>query len=246
MKRYLIFFAALTLVQLALPGAINAKVTDYPLQSKYPNIMLYQGEVPKKVIALTFDDGPDERYTPKVLDVLKKYHVKATFFLLGSRVKKYPNVAKRIVKEGHVIGNHTYWHPQLTKTGKDNMKWEIKKTEKEIEHATGHRTSLFRAPYGALNDNLVKEIGDMGYKGIGWSIDTNDWRELPTKKIISNVMNYAHPGAITLMHSAGHWTLDLSGTVQALEKIIPRLRKEGYEFVTIPEMWDISHPQPYK
>src|SRR5699024_12655273 len=110
MKRYLSFFAALILVQLALPGAIDAKVADYPLQSKYPNMMLYQGEVPRKIIALTFVDGPDERYTPKVLDVLNTYHVKATFSSLGSRVTKYPTVARRMVGEHHAHGNGTYWH----------------------------------------------------------------------------------------------------------------------------------------
>lgn len=225
---------------------IAQNAANYPLQGKYPNIMLYQGQVQQKIIALTFDDGPDQRFTPQVLDVLKKHRVKATFFLMGSRVKKHPNVAKRIVKEGHVIGNHTYWHPQLTKTGKQNMKWEINQTEQQIERATERHTSLFRAPYGALNDKLVKEIGDMGYKGIGWSIDTNDWKELGPQKITKNVLNHVHPGAIVLMHSAGHWSLDLSGTVRALDQIIPKLRKEGYEFVTIPELWNASHPQFYK
>lgn len=246
MKRVFSLISIAMLTLFFFPEVSNAQISNYPLQGKYPDIMMYQGKVHQKIIALTFDDGPDNRFTPQVLDVLKKHHVKATFFLMGSRVKKHPQVAKRIVDEGHTIGNHTYWHPQLTKTGKHSMKWEINKTEQQIQKATGRRTSLFRAPYGALNDKLVKEIGDMGYKGIGWSIDTNDWKELPPKQIINNVMDHLHPGAVTLMHSAGHWTLDLSGTVSALDEMIPKLRKKGYEFVTIPELWNASHLQPYK
>lgn len=246
MKFCLSFVATMMLMMFISSGTSNANISNYPLQGKYPNIMMYQGKVHQKIIALTFDDGPDQRFTPQVLDVLKKHHVKATFFLMGSRVKKNPDVAKRIVEEGHAIGNHTYWHPQLTKSGQHSMKWEINKTEQQIERATGQRTSLFRAPYGALNDKLVKQIGDLGYKGIGWSIDTNDWKELPPKQIVNNVMDNVHPGAISLMHSAGHWSLDLSGTVRALDQIIPKLRKKGYEFVTVPELWDASHSQPYK
>lgn len=236
----------LMFTMLILPETSNAQIANYPLQGKYPNIMMYQGQVRQKIIALTFDDGPDQRFTPQVLDVLKKYHVQATFFLMGSRVKKHPHIAERIVNEGHVVGNHTYWHPQLTESGEHSMKWEITKTEKQIQEATGYKTTLFRAPYGALNRDLVEQIGRMGYRGIGWSIDTNDWKEPPAKQIINNVMDHVHPGAIILMHSAGHWSLDLSATVRALDKLIPRLRKEGYQFVTIPELWDASHPQLYK
>src|SRR5690625_1417475 len=117
----------------------------YPLQTKYPDIMLYKGDPNKKVIALTFDDGPDHRFTPQLLDVLKKYDVRATFFLLGTRVQKYPDVVKRIAKEDHVIGNHTYWHPELPKTGVQNMVWEIEKNEEEIKSVTNNVSNLFRA-----------------------------------------------------------------------------------------------------
>lgn len=219
----------------------SAQASTYPLQNKYPNIMMYKAQTKEKVVALTFDDGPDQRFTPKILNVLSKYHVNATFFLMGSRVAKYPNVAKRIVKEGNIIGNHTYWHPQLTKSGEHSMKWEIKKTERQIQSVAGRKTKLFRAPYGALNDMLVKKLGDMGYKGIGWSVDTQDWKGLSAKQITHHVVQFVHPGAIILMHSAGHWTQDLTGTVRALDQMIPRLKKEGYRFVTIPELWKISH-----
>ncbi len=219
----------------------TVQASTYPLQTTFPDIMMYKAHTNKKVIALTFDDGPDQRFTPDILDVLNQHHVNATFFLMGSRVAKYPHVAKRIVKTGHAAGNHTYWHPQLTKTGVHNMKWEINKTEQQIQAATGTKPKLFRAPYGALNKTLVKKLGGMGYKGIGWSIDTNDWKELSARSIVNRVFNNVHPGAIILMHSAGHGTQDLSGTVHALKKMIPRLKKKGYRFVTIPELWSLEH-----
>ncbi|PWA11244.1 chitooligosaccharide deacetylase [Pueribacillus theae] len=199
--------------------------------------MIYKANTNQKVIALTFDDGPDRRFTPQILDVLNKHHVKGTFFLLGTRVEKYPDVAKRIQNEGHVIGNHTYWHPELTKTSVKNMKWEVKKNEEAIQSITNFKTQLFRAPYGALDDDLVDELSKMGYRGVGWSIDTEDWKSLSSKEIKQNILNDIHPGAIILMHSAGHWTQDLSGTAEALDEVIPYLRKKGYEFVTIPELW---------
>ncbi|WP_240613592.1 polysaccharide deacetylase family protein [Pueribacillus theae] len=219
----------------ALPS-IDAS-TAYPLQSKHPDKMIYKANTNQKVIALTFDDGPDRRFTPQILDVLNKHHVKGTFFLLGTRVEKYPDVAKRIQNEGHVIGNHTYWHPELTKTSVKNMKWEVKKNEEAIQSITNFKTQLFRAPYGALDDDLVDELSKMGYRGVGWSIDTEDWKSLSSKEIKQNILNDIHPGAIILMHSAGHWTQDLSGTAEALDEVIPYLRKKGYEFVTIPELW---------
>lgn len=219
---------------------VHASDYVYPLQNKYPDVMLYKANTNNKVIALTFDDGPDERFTPPILDVLKKHDVKATFFLLGSRIMKYPHVAKRIVEEDHSIGSHTYWHPDLTKTGVDNLVWEIEENEKEIELATKTKTNLFRAPYGAMNESLVEKLGEMDYRGIGWSVDSEDWRNLSAEKVKKNILADVHPGAIILMHSAGHWTQDLTGTVDALDEVIPMLKKKGYEFITVPEMWELK------
>lgn|SRR5690625_5162594 len=234
-KHYLFFIAVFFFTFIG-----TAAIPDpsyYPLQIKYPETMIYKAETNEKVVALTFDDGPDERYTPQILDVLKKHHVKATFFLLGSRADKYPEVVKRIHQEGHIIGNHSYWHPQFTKTGVQNMVWEINKSEKAISKAVHMETNLFRAPYGALNDELVKKLNEIGYKGIGWSIDSEDWKGHPKEKIKQRVLNSLHPGAIILMHSVG----DVAATVEAVDELIPYLRKEGYYFVTVPDMWNLNY-----
>jgi peptidoglycan-N-acetylglucosamine deacetylase len=222
-------------------STISAQASDYPLQVKYPNTMIYKAHTNKKVIALSFDDGPDNRFTPLILDVLKKYDVNATFFLLGTRVHSYPDITQRIYSEGHAIGNHTYWHPILTNTGVQNMISEIEKNEKEIMSIIGIKSDLFRAPYGALDQHLVEQLEKMGYRGVGWSVDSEDWRSLTSEEVKQNVLNAIHPGAIVLMHSAGHWTQDLTGTVNALNELIPYLKKEGYIFVTIQELWSIEH-----
>jgi peptidoglycan/xylan/chitin deacetylase (PgdA/CDA1 family) len=244
-KRYIliVLVSFISLIGLIFPPYSTQASTSvaYPLQGKFPDTMLYKAHTQQKVIALSFDDGPDTRFTPLILNILNKYDVKATFFLLGTRVQKYPDVAKRIYSEGHAIGNHTYWHPILTETGVKRMIWEIEKNEQEIFSLIGQISDLFRAPYGALSEDHVHQLKKMGYKGIGWSVDSEDWKSLPAKDVKQKVLNGIHPGAIVLMHSAGHWTQDLTGTVQALDELIPYLKKKGYTFVTVPELWSIEH-----
>src|SRR5690625_4756063 len=192
-KLFVFSLSILIYLSIHLPTTKAAEY-EYPLQIKYPNIMLYKGNTNDKIVALTFDDGPDDRFTPKVLDVLKEHQVRATFFLLSSRVEKYPSVAKRIKQEGHIIGNHTYWHPDLTKHDLSRFKWEIKQAEDKIKDATGVKTNLFRAPYGAMDGNIAQELGQLGYKGIGWSVDSEDWKSIPKDKVVQNVLNEVHPG----------------------------------------------------
>lgn len=217
-------------------------VSNQLLERKYPGVIALKGSDRSNMVALTFDDGPDQHFTPQVLDVLKKHNVKATFFLMGSRVERLPKVTRRIYEEGHVIGNHTYWHPNLLKVERDQLRWEVKETEKIIKGTIGYRPHLFRPPYGNVNEKGVQTVSDMGYRIIGWSVDSLDWRGLPKEEVTRNVLSNAHPGAIILLHSGGHWTQDLSGMVGALDEIIPRLKKDGMRFVTVPELLKI----PYK
>lgn len=210
------------------------------LRAKYPNVIVSRGATDRMQLALTFDDGPDRTFTPQVLDVLKKHGVSATFFLMGSRAAALPDVTKRIADEGHIIGNHTYWHPKLYAESLERVHWELTETDKALQQITGQRPRLFRAPYGGLTSAIVEQLEKMEYSHIGWSVDSLDWKGLSKEEVMQNVMDQIHPGAIILMHSGGHWTQDLSGMVAALDELIPLLSEQGYEWVTIPDMLNIA------
>ncbi|WP_100011781.1 polysaccharide deacetylase family protein [Lentibacillus sediminis] len=210
------------------------------LQREYPNIVVLSGSTYDNRVALTFDDGPDIRFTPQVLDVLNNYQVNATFFLMGARAAERPDIVRRIQAEGHAIGNHTYWHPNLTEESLERVHWEVTATEETIEQILGFRPRLFRPPYGFLNREIVELLGDMGNAVILWNVDSLDWMELGTDAITNTVLANTAPGSIILMHDGGDETADLTDTVDALDVIIPRLQAAGMEFVTIPELINIS------
>ncbi|WP_262177374.1 polysaccharide deacetylase family protein [Saccharococcus sp. Marseille-Q5394] len=210
------------------------------LQQRYPDIFFLQGPTDEKRVALTFDDGPDPRFSNDVLDVLKQYNVPATFFVLGSRAVANPEIVKRMQNEGHVIGNHTYAHPNLVEESDlDTLEGEVTRTEDALNGIIGYRTKLFRPPYGFLYNELVEKLRDMDYYVIGWSVDSLDWQEDPPEVIASNVLDIIHPGAIILMHDGAESGGDRTNTIEALQQIIPTLQGQGYEFVTVPELLNI-------
>ncbi|WP_165769118.1 polysaccharide deacetylase family protein [Virgibacillus profundi] len=211
-------------------------VSNNKLQKEYSNIVVLRGALTENEVALTFDDGPDIRFTPQVLDVLAKHDVKATFFLLGSRAKAHREIVKRIQDEGHAIGNHTYWHPNLSEEDLGRLHWELMETEQVIADITGFKPRLFRSPYGALNEEIVKMLGEEGNTVIGWNVDSLDWKQPGAEIISDNVLSNVGFGSIILMHDGGDWTLDLSGTAQALDEIISKLKEDGTKFVTVPEL----------
>lgn len=189
----------------------------------------------EKVIALTFDDGPDPVFTPKVLDILNQYDVHATFFVIGKCVDQYPDIAKEIVEQGSEIANHTYTHANLSAIGVTKMKEEIKKADKAIMSATGVHPSLFRPPHGTYNDTLVEIVRDMGYKVVlwSWTQDTIDWCNPGTSYIINKVLGNAQNGDIIIFHDAGG---DRNQTVMALEPIIQKLQDEDFQLLTVSEL----------
>lgn len=198
--------------------------------------VIAHGATVEKKVALTFDDGPDDKYTPKILDILKSNQVKGTFFLVGEHVNRYPVIVKRIVLEGHAIGNHTWDHSDLTKQSKDKIFEEINKTDEAVKNAAGISPSLFRAPYGAVSTNVLAAAETTGHKTIGWSVDTLDWDGKSVSEILHNVRNETHPGAIILQHSAGGKGGNLDHTLEALPQIIHYLKQKGYTFVTVPQL----------
>lgn len=217
-------------------------ISNIILQQKYPETIVLQGPVTEKKIALTFDDGPDPRFSETVLDVLKEYNVPATFFVMGSRAVAYPEIVKRAKAEGHIIGNHTYFHPNLVKEGDlATLEREVTRTENSLNEIIGYRTKLFRAPYGFLYNQLVEKLKEMDYSVVVWSLDSLDWQEDPPEVIADNVLNNIHPGAIVLMHDGGDWDADRTNTIKSLHQIIPALQEQGYQFVTVPELLNIPY-----
>lgn len=198
----------------------------------------FSGPYNKAEIALTFDDGPDITFTPQILNKLKNYHVKATFFLLGENMEKYPELVKQIAAEGHVIGNHTYTHPNLTQISDEAFYEQIQKSDALIEQLVGYKPRFFRPTYGAINENQVAWATRQQMMVIQWSIDTLDWRGLDATTITNSVMANILPGSIILQHNADG--VPLQGTVDALDQIIPALQKKGATFVTLAEMFGIT------
>lgn len=204
------------------------------------NPLIHNGPTYVDQVAITFDDGPDSTFTPKILDIVKEHNVVATFFVQGNHVKVYPEILKRINEEGHTIGNHSYNHPQFTKLANTQIDWQVTRTEEEIKKVIGKKPTLFRAPYGDVNKKVVSQIKRKGYKLIQWNIDTNDWRGRSAKNIIATVQKNLKPGSIILQHSNG---TKVQGTIEALPSMIMDLKRKGYQFVTVDQMLDIP---PYR
>ena len=184
-----------------------------------------------KAIALTFDDGPWPTTTKQILEILKKNNIKATFFWVGRYLQAYPDIGKQVAAAGHAIGNHT-WNHQYIKYNEEGAAREIDRTSSLIEELTGIQTSIFRPPGGILNNGLAAYAQKKNYAVVVWSADSLDWRAL-TESLMDNVMRQAKSGGIVLMHDGGG---NRARTVKALPDIIARLRKEGYIFVTVPEL----------
>lgn len=202
--------------------------------------VVYSGSTAKMQVALTFDDGPDNKYTPKILDILRQNNVKATFFVVGRNVKLYPNNLRRISSEGHAIGNHTYSHSDLNKLTTDQVRAEITDNENAIDSVLGYHLNIMRPPYGLNSVQTIKTIADMGYKVIDWSVDTVDWNGTPPSKIMEYITKQTRPGAIILHHCAPG-KLGLDNTINVLPNEIATLKARGYQFVTVPELLDSNN-----
>jgi peptidoglycan-N-acetylglucosamine deacetylase len=199
----------------------------------------------KKKIAITFDDGPDPRWTPKILDILKEKNVPAAFFVIGVDASQYPDILKREYAEGQEIGNHTYTHPNWDEVSKTQIRWELNLTQRLIESTIGVKSILFRPPYGIDHQpEYAEEVAqlpvaqDMGYLIVGQKIDPHDWqqrdgKQIPAQEIIDGVLRQAEDGNIVLFHDGGG---DRTQTLAALPQIIDALRKQGYEFVSVSDL----------
>lgn len=200
----------------------------------------YRAEVSEKVVALTFDDGPSPEWTPKILDELKKVGVKATFFMIGKYVEKYPQIARRVAEEGHDIGNHSYDHKVLIYYRMKTLEREINEAEKVIKDVTGVETHYFRPPKAWLTYQEKEKIKEMGYEVILWTLNSKDWVTFDDKYIVRFLVHNVEPGDIILFHDGGGVFSTEGGnrreTVKAIPLLVEKLREKGYRFVTITEL----------
>ncbi len=240
--KYRLFAIAFFGITLVL--SVNKACAGLDKKLNEPGLVYWHGDINQPKIALTFDDGPNEPYTSEILDILKKYNVKATFFVLGKNVERYPDTARRIVKEGHVIGNHTYDHPYLLVQSKSHIKYEIEKAEQAIFKATHTRPYLFRPPYGVTNNWIYHTVKGYGYVTVKWSVTGNNGgKEIRNNVIEKDVLSRVTNGAIILLHDGNKLTkgADRRTIVKALPVIIESLQQKGYQLVTVPQLLGIEN-----
>ncbi|MFE0810323.1 polysaccharide deacetylase family protein [Streptomyces sp. NPDC058848] len=183
-----------------------------------------------RIMMLTFDDGPDPRYTPDILDTLAEYDVRATFFVCGEMAEHNRDLVSRMADEGHVVGNHTWSHPLLTRLNRRRIRSEMERTSEVVEQAYGEPPRWFRAPYGAWNRAAFQLGAELGMEPLAWTVDTLDWTTPGTGTIVERVEDGAAPGVVVLSHDAGG---DRSQSVRALRRYLPELLDSGYH-LTVP------------
>ena len=193
--------------------------------------------VESNTVAMTFDDGPHPKLTPRLLDLLKERGIKATFFVIGKCVAEYPDIAKRIVDEGHEIANHTWNHPQLPKLSPTALAAEITQTNDAIQQATGILPVTMRPPYGATNAAINKRLHEeYGLSVILWSVDPQDWKIRKSDHVSSHIIKNAAPGAIILAHDIH------ASTIDAMPAALDALQAKGYKFATVSELIAMDRP----
>lgn len=219
--------------------AENRMVICWPKDTSKPNFeyinSIIKNKPNPKQVALTFDDGPNSASTPLLLDVLKQNGVKATFFVTGSEAHKYPDLVRRMVKEGHDVGNHTWNHINLTTVTPENARQEITNTEKELDAILGSHSNLFRSPGGKVSESTKKILDEMGYKDVFWTVDPKDYLDTPAGDIVETVLHKTQPGGVILLHFGGA----SKNTIAALPDIVSELKEQGYTLVTVSQLLNI-------
>ena len=198
---------------------------------------IYNVDVKDKTVAISFDASWGVDNTPKILDVLGKYNVKATFFLVGAWVDKNPELVKQLDKTGQEIGNHSNMHPDMTKISNDKIIKEIAVDDAKINSLIGKSTTLFRCPSGTYNDNVIQTVEDTKHYCIQWDVDSIDWKEQGADLEYNRVISKVKPGSIILFHTYAKYT------PENLSRIIEKLRSEGYKFVKVG---DLIYKKNYK
>lgn len=192
----------------------------------------------EKVIAITFDDGPNPLYTPQIIDIFAKANSKATFFMIGEQIEKSPEIVKLVAEQGHEIGNHTFSHEKLTQLGQEECREEIKRNEELIQNLSHKKPVILRPPYLDYNDETTRFISHLGYSMIGaLNIDATDWEQPGVKFILEKTRKHIKSGGILLFHD-GYG--DRSQTITAVRQFVPELVSQGYKLVTVSELLQLA------
>lgn len=207
---------------------ISYKVMEVLASDK--KLPIYCVEKEEKKIAISFDAAWGDQYSEGILDILDKYNVKTTFFLVGFWVDKYPDMVKEIHKRGHEIGNHSATHPHMSKLSREQIIEELKSTDEKIKSLTGQEPFLFRPPFGDYDNTLIKTAKECGHYTIQWDVDSLDWKELGVDHVVDRVTRNISNGSIVLFHNNAKYVLEY------LPLVIERLQEDGYEIVPISEI----------
>ncbi len=234
-----------------LTAAVAAAASAASYQSMAPTGQWYGRTFaglsrPSKRLALTYDDGPNDPHTLRLLEVLARHNVHATFFLIGRYVQQRPDVARELVQAGHIVGNHTFTHPWLIFKGTRELRTQLADCERALNNALGAHSNLFRPPFGGRRPAVLRIARHMGLKPIMWNVTGYDWNAPSVEHIQRKVASQVRGGDVILLHDGGHRSFgaDRSYTVTATDRLISRYKSEGYEFVTVPEMMEkavVSH-----
>jgi len=251
-KRRLAIGAA---VALALVSALTYeayRIAESPSSQLFGKTLV-SGPKDERVVALTYDDGPNPPYTDEILAVLRAEHVRATFFVVGRAVQAYPLVVRREVEGGNAIGNHTWSHGHLVLYGEDGLRRTLERTDQAIYAAAGVHTRIMRPPFGSRDWLVLGEVRKLGYTPVMWSVPlANDWEYPPARLIAARVLRYVGDGAIIDLHDGNRGIVcarvrgvpsrlcDRSADVGATRMIVDALKRQGYRFVTIPELLRLS------
>ncbi len=228
-----------TLAQISIAAPVAEK--NRPSPAAEPRLTFNSVHVDGPYIAMTFDDGPSAKLTPKLLDLLAAHHIKATFFVIGENVAEHPEIVARAAHEGHEIENHSWSHPNLAKMSDEGVRRELRRTEDAIKSATGARPILLRPPYGSLTTRQKRWIHDeFGYDVILWDVDPYDWKRPGPAVVCNRILRETRPGSIVLSHDIH------PGTIEAMPRTFDQLEAKGFKFVTVSELISAERPEPAK
>jgi peptidoglycan/xylan/chitin deacetylase (PgdA/CDA1 family) len=242
-------FSFIHFVSLALAGSLAAQTpvpsgqadsgssSPAPASNFVPAITYSAVHVEGPFIAMTFDDGPDKKLTPELLDILAQHHIHATFFVIGTNAQAHPEILQRAVREGHEIGNHSWSHPAFARMSDAKVRAELEKTDEVIRNALGGRPVLMRPPYGSITARQKRWINEeFGYRIILWDVDPLDWKRPGPAVVRDRIVRATRPGSIILSHDIH------PGTIQAMPETFDQLQAKGFKFVTVSELIAMGKP----